>query len=66
MKKIALTFILIITMGQSYGHEDKFLVEELASFDQPWSMAFLPDGNFFGNRETRKNVFDESSWRNTF
>ena len=46
MKKIALTFILIITMGQSYGHEDKFLVEELASFDQPWSMAFLPDGNF--------------------
>ena len=33
-------------MGQSYGHEDKFLVEELASFDQPWSMAFLPDGNF--------------------
>ena len=46
MKKIVLTFILIITMGQSYGHEDKFLVEELASFDQPWSMAFLPDGNF--------------------
>ena len=46
MKKIALTFILLITMGQSYGHEDKFLVEEVASFDQPWSMAFLPDGNF--------------------
>jgi len=46
MKKIALTFILLITMGQSYGHEDKFLIEELASFDQPWSMAFLPDGNF--------------------
>ena len=46
MKKIALTFILLITMGQSYGHEDKFLIEEVASFDQPWSMAFLPDGNF--------------------
>ncbi len=46
MKKITLTFILLITMGHSYGHEDKFLVEELASFDQPWSMAFLPDGNF--------------------
>ena len=46
MKKIALTFILLITMSQSYGHEDKFLIEELASFDQPWSMAFLPDGNF--------------------
>ena len=46
MKKIALTFILLITMGPSYGHEDKFLVEEVASFDQPWSMAFLPDGNF--------------------
>ena len=46
MKKIALTVILLITMGQSYGHEDKFLVEEVASFDQPWSMAFLPDGNF--------------------
>ena len=46
MKKIALTFILLITMGQSYGHEDKFLVEEVASFDQPWSMAFLRDGNF--------------------
>ena len=46
MKKIALTFILLITMGQSYGHEDKFLIEEIASFDQPWSMAFLPDGNF--------------------
>ena len=46
MKKIALTFILLINMGQSYGHEDKFLVEEVASFDQPWSMAFLPDGNF--------------------
>ena len=46
MKKIALTFILLITMGQSYAHEDKFLVEEVASFDQPWSMAFLPDGNF--------------------
>ena len=48
MKKIALTFILLINMGQSYGHEDKFLVEEVASFDQPWSMAFLPDGNFLG------------------
>jgi len=46
MKKIALTFILLITMGQSYGHEEKFLIEEVASFDQPWSMAFLPDGNF--------------------
>ena len=46
MKKIALTFILLITMSQSYGHEDKFLIEEVASFDQPWSMAFLPDGNF--------------------
>ena len=46
MKKIALTFILLITMVQSYGHEDKFLIEEVASFDQPWSMAFLPDGNF--------------------
>ena len=46
MKKITLTFILLITMGQSYAHEDKFLIEELASFDQPWSMAFLPDGNF--------------------
>lgn len=46
MKKIALTFILLITMGPSYGHEAKFLVEEVASFDQPWSMAFLPDGNF--------------------
>ncbi len=46
MKKIALTVILLITMGQSYGHEDKFLIEEVASFDQPWSMAFLPDGNF--------------------
>ena len=46
MKKIALTFILLITMGQSFGHEDKFLIEEVASFDQPWSMAFLPDGNF--------------------
>ena len=22
------------------------MVEEVASFDQPWSMAFLPDGNF--------------------
>ena len=46
MKKIALTFILLITMCQSFGHEDKFLIEEVASFDQPWSMAFLPDGNF--------------------
>ena len=46
MKNIALTFILLITMGQSYGHEDKFLIEEVSSFDQPWSMAFLPDGNF--------------------
>lgn len=46
MKKITLTFILLITMGQSYGHEDKFLIKEVASFDQPWSMAFLPDGNF--------------------
>ena len=46
MKKITLTLILLITMGQSYAHEDKFLIEELASFDQPWSMAFLPDGNF--------------------
>ena len=46
MKKIGLTFILLITMGQSYGHEDKFLIDEVASFDQPWSMAFLPDGNF--------------------
>ena len=33
-------------MGPSYGHEAKFLIEEVASFDQPWSMAFLPDGNF--------------------
>ena len=46
MKKITLTFILLVTMGQSYGHEDKFLIKEVASFDQPWSMAFLPDGNF--------------------
>ena len=63
MKKIALTFILLITMGQSYGHEDKFLIEEVASFDQPWSMAFLPDGNFLVTEKPGKNVFDESGWR---
>ena len=46
MKKIALTFILLITMGQSYGHEDKFLIEEVASFDQPWSWHFFQMATF--------------------
>ena len=46
MIKTALTTLLLFFTTHSYSHDYPFVIEEMASLDQPWAMTFLPDGNF--------------------
>jgi len=46
MIKTALTSLLLFFATHSYSHDYPFVIEEMASLDQPWAMTFLPDGNF--------------------
>jgi len=46
MIKTALTSLLLFFGTHSYSHDYPFVIEEMASLDQPWAMTFLPDGNF--------------------
>ena len=46
MIKTALTSLLLFFTTHLYSHDYPFVIEEMASLDQPWAMTFLPDGNF--------------------
>ena len=46
MIKTALTSLLLFFATHSYSHDYPFVIEEMATLDQPWAMTFLPDGNF--------------------
>lgn len=40
----ALALLVLVGCGDSLGDTDSFQVTPLAEFDEPWAMAFLPDG----------------------
>ncbi len=45
MKRTLLTGLLLSVMACASGQDDRpFAVQEIASFDEPWAMAFMPDG----------------------
>jgi len=45
MKRTILTGLLLSVMASASGQDDRpFAVQEIASFDEPWAMAFMPDG----------------------
>ncbi|MDJ0928636.1 MAG: PQQ-dependent sugar dehydrogenase [Gammaproteobacteria bacterium] len=45
MRRIAVSFLCLVITGCATADEDlPFAVQEVASFDEPWAMAFLPDG----------------------
>ena len=45
MKTLFSALLLLTASACASGEQDHpFLAEEVASFDQPWAMAFLPDG----------------------
>ena len=46
MIKTALTSLLLFFATHSYSNDYPFVIEEMATLDQPWAMTFLPDGNF--------------------
>ena len=41
---IRLTIALLLTFGTAIAAERPFEVEPIVAFDEPWAMAFLPDG----------------------
>ena len=45
MKRLLMTTLGVLLVGAAQAHGDlPFKVEPIASFDEPWAMAFLPDG----------------------
>ena len=46
MNKSVLTILLSLMMGCAISSDPApFEVEEISSFNEPWSMTFLPDGD---------------------
>ena len=45
MRKILLVYLLFISMGSTISAEHPFNVNEITSLNEPWAMAFMPDGN---------------------
>ncbi len=49
--------LLALTLGTACAQSDNpFVVEEITSFDQPWALAFLPDGRMLVT-EKKGNVY---------
>ena len=45
MKRLFAILLFVLASGCAHGTDDNpFLVEPVAQFDEPWALAFLPDG----------------------
>ena len=65
MKKILATFTSLMLVACAQAQNDlPFEMEAVASFDEPWAMAFLPDGRMLvTEKKGSLYVVDESGQR---